>query len=415
MKLLGKYSFGIGDRFSQEGQAQLNALVLASKKYSLNFTPVWNKSNREHQIVGTQPMETRQEADAAVKALGYKGEYFVDADHINMSNVDRFIDASDFYTIDVADYIGKPAEKEDTDAFIERNAKYCGNLSIPGIAKPFAVDRALLKTMADKYLFAAIQAGIIYKHIEEKKGKDNFVTEVSMDEVDNPQTPIEMFFILSALAGQNIPLQTIAPKFTGRFNKGVEYVGDLKQFELEFEQDLLVIDFAVNEFSLPQGLKLSIHSGSDKFSIYPIMGRLIRKYDKGIHIKTAGTTWLEENIGLALSDQKALKLAKDIAIKALDRMEELCVPYATVIDIDKSKLPSKEVILSWSGQEYARALRHNQQDPQYNPNFRQLIHVAYKIAAEYGEDFYEAVRRNNATVGAQVTENILERHISRLI
>ena len=362
MKILGKYSFGIGDRFSQEGQAQLSALVKAAEKYSIQFVPVWNKSNREHQIVGTVPMETRKEADAAVKALGYKGAYFVDADHINLSNVDKFIDASDFYTIDVADYIGKPAGNEEKAAFVEANAKYCGKLAIPGIERPFDVDRNLLEEMADKYLFAAIQAGNIYRHIEQKKGRDNFVTEVSMDEVDSPQTPIEMFFILSAMAGQNIPLQTIAPKFTGRFNKGVEYVGDIRQFEQEFEQDLLVIDFAVREFGLPEGLKLSIHSGSDKFSIYPIMGRLIRKYDKGIHIKTAGTTWLEENIGLALSDEKALQLAKDIATKALDRMEELCIPYATVIDIDKSKLPSREDVVSWSGEDYARALRHNRKD-----------------------------------------------------
>ncbi len=415
MKALGKYSFGIGDRFSQEGQAQLEALIKADAKYSMDFVPVWNKSNREHQIVGTDPMETRHEADAAVKALGYKGAYFVDADHINLSNVDKFIDASDFYTIDVADYIGKPAGNVEKSAFVEANAKYCGKLTVPGIDTPFDVDRNLLEQMADKYLYAAIQAGNIYRHIEQKKGKDSFVTEVSMDEVDSPQTPIEMFFILSALSSQGIPLQTIAPKFTGRFNKGVEYVGDIRQFEQEFEQDLLVIDFAVREFGLPEGLKLSIHSGSDKFSIYPIMGRLIRKYGKGIHIKTAGTTWLEENIGLALSDAKALQLAKDIAIKALDRMEELCIPYATVIDIDKSKLPGKEDIASWNGEDYARALRHNQQDVKYNPNFRQLIHVAYKIAAEYGNEFYDAIRRNAGTVGAQVTENILERHIARLL
>ena len=80
MKLIGKYSFGIGDRFSHEGKAQLEALIEAEKKYGIHFVPVWNKSNREHQIVGTEPMETRREADAAVAALGYQGQYFVDAD-----------------------------------------------------------------------------------------------------------------------------------------------------------------------------------------------------------------------------------------------------------------------------------------------------------------------------------------------
>ena len=411
---LGKYSFGIGDRFSHEGKAQLAALIEAAGKYPFKFVPVWNKSNREHQIIGTEPADTRREADDAVMAMGYGKPYFVDADHINMNNVDRFIDASDFFTIDVADYIGKPADADSVSKFIENNLKYAGTLSIPGIEEPFKVDRSLLEQLAGKYLFAAMEAGRIYRHIASKKGADNFVTEVSMDEVDAPQTPIEIFFILSALAQEKVPAQTIAPKFTGRFNKGVEYVGDTAQFEKEFSEDLLVIDFAVKEFGLPEGLKLSIHSGSDKFSIYPIMGRLIRQYDKGIHIKTAGTTWLEENIGLALADDQALELAKKIAISALGRMEELCIPYATVIDINPANLPTAEQIASWDGNQYARALRHNRQDPLYNPDFRQLVHVSYKIAAELAPEFYAALERNADVVAEQVKENILERHIARL-
>lgn len=414
MKTLGKYSFGIGDRFSHEGKAQLSALIEGAGKFPFEFVPVWNKSNREHQIIGTEPSDTRREADEAVKALGYGKSYFVDADHINMSNVDRFVDSSDFFTIDVADYIGKPADATSTAEFVKNNMKYSGTLRIPGIEEPFSVDRNLLEILAGKYLFATQEAGRIYRHIADRKGADNFVTEVSMDEVDAPQTPIEIFFILSALAQEGIPAQTIAPKFTGRFNKGVEYVGDTAQFEKEFREDLLVIDYAVKEFGLPQGLKLSIHSGSDKFSIYPIMGRLIRQYDKGIHIKTAGTTWLEENIGLALADAKALELAKKIAISALGRMEELCIPYATVIDINPSNLPTAEQIASWSGDQYARALRHNQQDPLYNPDFRQLVHVSYKIAAEMSSEFYADLERNADVVAQQVKENILDRHIARL-
>ena len=411
---LGKYSFGIGDRFSHEGKAQLAALIEAAGKYPFKFVPVWNKSNREHQIIGTEPADTRREADDAVMAMGYGKPYFVDADHINMNNVDRFMDASDFFTIDVADYIGKPADADSVSKFIENNLKYAGTLSIPGIEEPFKVDRSLLEQLAGKYLFAAMEAGRIYRHIASKKGADNFVTEVSMDEVDAPQTPIEIFFILSALAQEKVPAQTIAPKFTGRFNKGVEYVGDTAPFEKEFREDLLVIDFAVKEFGLPEGLKLSIHSGSDKFSIYPIMGRLIRQYDKGIHIKTAGTTWLEENIGLALADDQALELAKKIAISALGRMEELCIPYATVIDINPANLPTAEQIASWDGNQYARALRHNRQDPLYNPDFRQLVHVSYKIAAELAPEFYAALERNADVVAQQVKENILDRHIARL-
>ena len=375
---IGKYSFGIGDRFAHEGVNQLKALIKAEEQFGVHFVPVWNKSNREHQIVGTEPSETRQEADAAVKALGYKGQYFVDADHINMNNVDKFIDSSDFFTIDVADYIGKTG------------------------------------TMEEKFLPAIKEAGRIYRHIAEKKGADNFVTEVSMDEVDYAQSPEELRFILKAIAGEKIPVQTIAPKFTGRFNKGVDYRGDLAQFEKEFEQDLLVIDEAVKEYGLPANLKLSIHSGSDKFSIYPIMGRLIRKYDKGIHIKTAGTTWLEENIGLALAAPEGLALAKKIYVGALGRMDELTIPYATVIDVDVKALPSPEEVEKWDAETYARTMRHNQEDPLYNPSFRQLIHVSYKIAAELSGEYLPALEKYTDVIGEQITANIGERHIKRL-
>ena len=373
-----KYSFGVGDRFCHEGIAQLSALLKARREFGVDFVPVWNKSNREHQIVGTEPTGTREEADAAVKALGYTGQYFVDADHINLNTVDRFIDCSDFFTIDVADYIGKSG------------------------------------SMEERFLPAIKEAGRIYRHIAEKKGADNFVTEVSMDEVDNAQTPEELRYILKEIAAEKIPVQTIAPKFTGRFNKGVDYRGDLQQFEKEFEQDLLVIDEAVKEYGLPDNLKLSIHSGSDKFSIYPIMGRLIRKYDKGIHIKTAGTTWLEENIGLALADPKALALAKRIYVNALTRMEELTVPYATVIDVDADALPSPAEVEKWDAETYARTMRHNQADPLYNPSFRQLIHVSYKIAAELGDEYYPALEAHSEVIGREVIENICDRHIKRL-
>ena len=375
---IGTYSFGVGDRFAHEGLNQLKALIEAEERFGVHFVPVWNKSNREHQIVGTEPIETRREADAAVKALGYKGQYFVDADHINLNNVDRFIEASDFFTIDVADYIGKTG------------------------------------TMEEKFLPAIKEAGKIYRHIAEKKGADNFVTEVSMDEVDEAQTPEELRYILREIAREGIPVQTIAPKFTGRFNKGVDYRGDLARFEREFEQDLLVIDEAVREYGLPDNLKLSIHSGSDKFSIYPIMGRLIRKHDKGIHIKTAGTTWLEENIGLAVADPAALELAKKIYVNALGRMEELTVPYATVIDVDVAKLPTPEEVAKWDADTYARTMRHNQEDPLYNPSFRQLIHVSYKIAAELADEFLPALEKHTDVIGEQITANLCDRHIARL-
>ncbi len=124
---------------------------------------------------------------------------------------------------------------------------------------------------------AVQQAGQIYRYIASRKGAENFITEVSMDETDAPQTPPELLVILVAMADEKIPVQTIAPKFTGRFNKGVDYVGDLQQFTREFSDDLAVIDYVVKQYGLPKTLKLSVHSGSDKFSLYPIIRRALAR------------------------------------------------------------------------------------------------------------------------------------------
>jgi len=413
MKKLGKYSMGLGDRFGHQGGAQLKAIIEAGSK-GVEITPVWNKSNREHVIIGTQPDDVRQEADQVTKSAKFKKPYFVDADHINLDTVDRFINASDFFTIDVASYIGKKADDKEIKNFVSGARKYTGDLKIPGIKKPLKVTEQLITSIAEKYLFAAIKAWEIYRKIEKSKGKENFVTEVSMDEVPNPQTPVELFFILKMLGEENIPVQTIAPKFSGRFNKGVDYVGDPQKFAEEFESDLMVIDFAIKEFGLPDNLKMSVHSGSDKFSIYPLIGSIIKKHDKGIHLKTAGTTWLEEVIGLAESGGKALDFVKEIYYKSLEKTEELCAPYADVIDINISGLPSKTEVAKWSSKKMAGALRHVPGNKDYNPNMRQLIHVAYKLAAMEMAEYYKLLEANEKTVSECVYENIYNRHICRL-
>ncbi len=410
---LAKYSWGVGDRFGHQAEAQLQAIIMAGKR-GVDIVPVWNKSNREHTFIHSEPVSVRESADKAVKALNWQGGYFCDADHINLTNVDRFIKPSDFFTIDVADYIGKQANAKDIDNFIDANKKYIGQLIIPGISEPFTIEEADVREIANKFLFAIQEASRIYQYIVKFKGEGNFVSEVSMDEVNDAQSPVEMFFILSAIAQYEIPVQTIAPKFTGRFNKGVDYAGDIKQFEREFEEDLLVIDYAVKEFGLPSNLKLSIHSGSDKFSIYPIMGRLIKKYDKGIHVKTAGTTWLEEVIGLAEAGGDGLDVAKRIYAEAYAHKSEMTVPYATVIDIDEANLPLPEEVNGWSSRKFADTLRHIQSHPDYNPDFRQLIHIAFKVAADMDDTYTGALERYADIVGQQVTENLYDRHIKLL-
>lgn len=413
MKHLGKYSLGLGDRFGHQGLSQLNAIIEAGRK-GIEITPVWNKSNREHNIIGTEPGDVRTEADTVTKKAGFMKPYFVDADHINLDSVDRFIESSDFFTIDVASFIGKRAGESEIAEFLSAVKKYTGKIKIAGSGPEFNITTQQIKEIAEKYLFAAIKAWDIYRKIEKSKGKGNFITEVSMDEVAHPQTPVELFFILKMLALENIPVQTIAPRFSGRFNKGVDYSGDPLRFAMEFEADLTIIDFAIKEFGLPENLKMSIHSGSDKFSIYNHIGSIIKKYDKGIHIKTAGTTWLEEVIGLALAGGESLDFVKKLYYKSLENIEELCAPYADVIDINVSSLPSKSVVSVWNSEKFADSIKHIPGNPHYNPNMRQLIHVAYKIAASEIHEYFGLLEANESIISRCVYENIFDRHIGRI-
>jgi len=191
-------------------------------------------------------------------------------------------------------------------------------------------------------------------------------------------------------------------------------VGNLEQFEKEFASDLAVIACAVARYGLPANLKLSVHSGSDKFSIYAPIRRSLRTFDAGVHLKTAGTTWLEELIGLSEAGPEGLAMAKEIYGHALDHLDDLCAPYATVIDIDPAKLPSAGEVRGWTAEQYAGALRHDQRNPLFNPHLRQLLHVGYKIAAGMGERYTEMLRACEESISRNVTQNLYERHIQPL-
>ncbi len=413
MLTLERFSFGVGDRFAHQAKAQLRAFQMLAKD-GIDVAPVWNKSNREHTFIGSEPQSVFDAAQAAVKALGWNKGWHVDADHIRLETVDRFMGCSDFFTIDVADSIGKPAAAADVAAFVARHPELVGNVTIAGVGKPFTTTRTDVERVAAKYLLAVQDAGKIYRHIAAKKGEANIIAEVSMDETDAPQTPPELLIILAAIADEKVRAQTIAPKFTGRFNKGVDYVGDLPQFEREFNDDLAVIAHAVKQYGLPANLKLSVHSGSDKFSLYPIIRRALARTGAGVHLKTAGTTWLEELIGLAEAGGDGLALAKEIYAYALAHVDELCAPYASVIDINRAKLPSAATVNGWTGPQLASALRHIPNHPEFNAHVRQLLHVSFKLAAKAGARYLDLLKANEAIVAKQVTENIYERHMRPL-
>jgi len=409
--LLEKYSFGTGDRFGKEGRTQLRA-IQEINRLGIPVVPVWNKSNREHQLTGTTQEAVAREADDAVKHLNWTGSYYVDADHINLDNVTPFIKHSNFFTIDVADFIGRPAPPELQHDFIRRNLEESGRLKVAN--SKLQIDREYLEEFARNYLSALLKVQKIYKYVTVAKKGSPFITEVSMDEVDNPQSPLDIYFILKELKYLGVEPQTIAPKFSGLFAKGVDYEGDIDRFAREFEMDVLMVKQAVHNLGLPANLKLSVHSGSDKFSIYPVIKKIIRKHDAGIHVKTAGTTWLEEVIGLARSGTEGLAISRHLYREAMNRFDELAGPYANVLHIDPAKLPSVKEVITWSSSKFAASLIHDPAEPGYNTHFRQLIHIAYKIAAEMGDEFTDALDHYREIIEDQVYTNLFDRHLKRL-
>ncbi len=383
---LARYSLGVGDRFGHQGRAQLQAL-LAARDAGVAVVPVWNKSFREHTITGTSPVHASEAAAAAVAAEKWTGGYHVDADHIGLKNVDGFIDHSDFFTLDVADFIGRPSPEAEIEAFAARHAGLIGTLEIEGLEQPLTLSAADIEKIARQYLAAIRAAGAIYRHIAERRGEGNFITEVSLDETDAPQSPVELLVLLAGLAEQQVPLQTLAPKFTGAFHKGVDYVGDPARFAREFAADICVLRHAVVRFDLPA---------------------------KEGDLKTAGTTWLEEVVGLAAAGGGGLRMAQTIYNQARPRFDELCAPYATVVAIDQSRLPDPRVVDRWPSEQFVRALSHVPADPLFNADFRQFMHVSFRIAAELGARFLAALEENAGAIGRHVTENLLERHLRPL-
>ncbi len=243
------------------------------------------------------------------------------------------------------------------------------------------------------------------------KGEGNFIPEVSMDETDRAQSPVELLIILAAIAAEGIPIQTIAPKFSGRLQQGRGL--RRRRGAVRARVPARRCGNPVRRRSLRPACESQAQRAlrSDKFSIYPAIHSALKKFDAGVHLKTAGTTWLEELIGLAEAGGAGFALAKEIYAEAFAHREELCGPYATVIDIDPATLPAPETVAGWTSEQYTSALRHVQSDPAYNPSLRQLLHVGFKVAAKMGSRYLNLLEANEAVIAKNVTGNLYERHI----
>ena len=388
-KTLGKYSIGVGDRFAHQAKAQLRACQLAAER-GVEVIPVWNKSNREHTIIGSEPAErARRGGRRRARARLEEGLPRRCRPHPprNGGSLPRRLATSSPSTWPTPS--ASPPRRKRSQAFVDRHPRTGRHASrSPASTRRSQTTRAEVERIAGNTCSPCRTPGSIYRHIAARKGEGNFITEVSMDETDSPQTPPELLVILAALADERIPVQTIAPKFTGRFNKGVDYVGDLAQFEKEFHDDLAVIAFAIDALrpaGQPEAQRPLRQRQVLALPDHPPHAAEVRR-------RAAPQDRRHDLAGRAHRPGRSRRRRAgprqgNLRRRRSTHADELCAPYAAVIDIDRRKLPSAGEVNGWSSEQYARRPPPRPDNPQFNPHLRQLLHVGFKIAAEMGSRY----------------------------
>lgn len=277
-------SFGFGDRLGLATPGHI-AAVRGTK-----FAPIFaQQSVRENTRTGRTPQQVMDDAKRAVDAAEWDLPWGADADHLKtVDDLPPFVQAGyTFFTVDPGEHVDNAA---DTDSLEVLKQKVAGlnwdefsalylNQTLEQAWGSFEPESLMRATV--KYGRAIQHAVVMFKHLSGLK--DMFDFEVSVDETDSPTTPLEHFFIANELTRLGVKFTSLAPRFIGRFEKGVDYIGNLDELDSELAKHAAV----TAHFGT---YKLSLHSGSDKFSVYP----LIAKYwGERIHVKTAGTSYLE--------------------------------------------------------------------------------------------------------------------------
>ena len=277
-------SFGFGDRLGLATPGHI-AAVRGTK-----FAPIFaQQSVRENTRTGRTPQQVMDDAKRAVDAAQWDLPWGADADHLKtVEDLLPFVKAGyTFFTVDPGEHVDNMADTDPLDVLKQKvagfdwdelSALYLNQNSEQawGRFEPETLMRATVK------YGKAIQHGVtMFEHLSELK--DAFDFEVSVDETDSPTTPLEHFFIANEFTRKGVKFTSLAPRFIGRFEKGVDYVGDLDALDAELAKHAAV----TAHFGT---YKLSLHSGSDKFSVYPLIAK---HWGERIHVKTAGTSYLE--------------------------------------------------------------------------------------------------------------------------
>jgi hypothetical protein len=346
---------------------------------------------RENARSGRSPQQVMDDARRAVDAAGWDAAWGADADHLKtVDDLLPFVTAGyTFYTIDPGAYVVNEADKADAAALHqtldlrldleEVSSLYLHREIMPGL--PVFDEDNLLRAVA-KYGRAISHTINMYRRLKELK--ESFDFEVSVDETEAPTTPREHFFIVNELTRQGVTFTSLAPRFIGRFEKGVDYIGDLEALDAELAQHAAV----TSHFG---SYKISLHSGSDKFSVYPL---LAKHWGNRIHVKTAGTSYLEALRTLAVAEPG---LFQRIWCLGLERYP---VDRATYhVSADPAQVPSMNNPIKYLDDFHAR----------------EILHVTFGSAmTEFGDEIRTALTRHNDAYQSNLLKHF-RKHLDLLI
>jgi len=362
-------SFGFGDRLGLATPGHLAALT------GTEFFPVFaQQSVRENLRTGRTPQQVLDDARSALDAAGWDGTWGADADHLKSpGDLPPFVAAGyTFFTVDPGEYVDPAADSAPLSILQEKIhpevwEELCGRYFEEGMDPIISMEEGSLLRAAVKYSGAVDHAERMHSRLSDLA--DHFDLEISVDETDSPTTPAEHFFIANELLHRGVRFTSLAPRFPGRFEKGVDYIGDLQELDASLAQHAAV----TRHFGT---YKISLHSGSDKFSVYPL---LTRHWGGRIHVKTAGTSYLE---ALRVAAAKEPALFSRIYSLARTRYMEERRSYHVSASLEK--LPTE---LIPTGLPPAELLD--------DFHARQVLHVTYgSVLDAMGEELKNALRKH---------------------
>jgi hypothetical protein len=375
-------SVGCGDRLGLATPGHVRAVRACPSSMAPIFA---QQSIREMTRTQRTPQQVIDDAMWGVLQEGWSAGYGADADHLKtIEDIDRCVAAGfTFYTFDPGAYVDNTFEPERFSALPWPALETTATDLLSRYRERF--DAGTIQQAVVKYGRAIAHVTMLYRYVKQAMAGHPFEVEVSVDETEQPTTVAEHFIIAGELRRLGVEWVSLAPRFVGRFEKGVDYIGDLNTFETDFAQHVHVM----REWG---PYKLSLHSGSDKFSIYPIVSRLAGEY---VHLKTAGTSYLEALRTVARCDPR---LFQRVYALAYERYNEDRASYHVSADLARAPQPDLHGVTD------IQSLLD-----QFDA--RQMLHVCFgSILARYGQEIKAVVAQNEEAHYSDL-EHHFERHL----